>query len=425
MQIAEKIKKRLLIAVTALMLLAVGASVAVGAVYTATQVDIAEIVEVPVVKLDKKFTNEVYRVNSYSGHPDLVLNGNGELITVFPEGHGKGAVVMFSSDDFGATWERRVDTPESWVRSQETPTVYRLDFKDGSHKIIMVSGCPLWGGDPSYEIDGFNFAYSDDEGETWSEFENFYGQSWASEGQGREPFDCIVAMSSLTRIKENGEYADKWMGTFHDHNFDNYRTYLTYEGGEARWSEPELILGDRNEIGRREQLCELEIVRVASGELVMLARANTHKGSSFACVSEDEGATWSEPTELPYALSGDRHKAEYDETTGKWIVSFRQVLPFAPNALSNSAICGAGWVAWVGDDEVLLALAKGDRGKGCGNALIIIRENYKNNLDCGYSGTAVKDGVFCLVSYGYFDYALSYPFILGATFRLSDVLQDL
>lgn len=421
----EKIKRGLLIIVTVLILAAVAASVAVGAVYTATQVDIAEIVEIPIIRLDEKYKNDVYRVNKYSGHPDLVLNGGGELITVFPEGHGKGAVMTFSSNDFGATWDRRENTPKSWEKSQETPTIYRLDFRDGSHKIILVSGCPLWAGDPTYEKNGFNFSYSSDEGATWSEFENFYGKAWASEMQGREPFDCIVAMSSLTRIKENGEYIDKWMGTFHDRNFDNYRTYLTFEDGVARWSEPELILGDWNEIGRREELCELEIVRVETGELVMLARSNTHKGSSFACVSEDEGATWSKPAELPYALSGDRHKAEYDATTGKWLVSFRQVLPYAPNALSSAKICGAGWVAWVGDDEVLLSLAKGDRGKGCGDALIVICENYKNNLDCGYSGTAVKDGVFCLVSYGYFDYALSYPFILGAKFRLKDVLPNL
>ncbi len=418
-----KTKKILITSAVVVAAIGILLTVILVSLYFTTQVDFSEIIEVPIYTLDGKYTTVAYKVDSYSGHPDLVCTGDGELITMFPEGHGKGAIITETSSDFGRTWERRTDTPESWRTSQETPTLYRLSLKDGSHKIILTSGCPLWPHDPEYEINGFNFAYSDNDGKNWSEFENFYGKSWASQ-TGKQPFDCIVAMSSLTQLKENGEFIDKWMGTFHDHNFDNYRTYLTFDGnGRAQWSEPELLLGEWNSVGQKENMCEIEIVRAqTTDELILIARTNVHTGPSVACVSSDEGKTWTKPAELPYALTGDRHKAEYDETTGKWLVSFRQVLPFKPNAVSVSKISGEGWVGWVGSDEVLLALAKGDKSKGCGDALIVLGKDYKGNLDCGYSGTVVKDGTFTVISYGYFSKGVKYPYILSATFRLDEVL---
>ena len=36
-------------------------------------------------------------------------------------------------------------------------------------------------------------------------------------------------MASLTRLKENGEFVDKWMGFFHDSDFYNYKTILTFD----------------------------------------------------------------------------------------------------------------------------------------------------------------------------------------------------
>lgn len=421
-----KTKKILITAAVAVLTIGVLLTIILVSLYATTQVDFSEIVEIPIYNLDGKYTTVAYKVDSYSGHPDLVYTGNGKLITMFPEGHGKGAIITQTSDDFGKTWERKTDTPESWRTSQETPTLYRLSLRDGSHKIILTSGCPAWPHDPEYEINGFNFAYSDDEGETWSEFTNFYGKAWAGEQAGRKPFDCIVAMSSLTQLKENGEWIDKWMGTFHDHAFDNYRTYLTFDGnGNAQWSEPELLLGEWNSVGRKENMCEIEIVRSrTSDELILIARTNLHTGPSVACVSSDEGLTWTKPAELPYALTGDRHKAEYDETTGKWLISFRQVLPFKPNAVSLSNISGEGWVAWVGSDETLLSLAKGDKSEGNGDALIVLGKDYGGSIDCGYSGTVVKDGVFTVISYGNFTKGVKYPYILSSTFRLEDVLTE-
>ena len=66
------------------------------------------------------------------------------------------------------------------------------------------------------------------------EFQTFYG-----EGQFPKVIP-IVAMSSLTQLKENGRFVDKWMGIFHDAKFTNFKTILTFdEQGNMRWSMPE------------------------------------------------------------------------------------------------------------------------------------------------------------------------------------------
>ena len=48
-------------------------------------------------------------------------------------------------------------------------------------------------------------------------------------------------MASLVQLKdESGNYIQKWMGVYHDYDYVNYKTYLTFnENGEEQWSEPE------------------------------------------------------------------------------------------------------------------------------------------------------------------------------------------
>ena len=198
------------------------------------------------------------------------------------------------------------------------------------------------------------------------------------------------------------------------------------------WSEPELLLEQYNDICQENYLCEPEIIRtqeklvdgVKQSELILLMRNNKHD-ASMACVSHDEGKTWTEPVYLPNALSGDRHKAQYDPVTGKWLVTFRQVLGIKPNILSTSKLYGVGWVAWVGDEDVLLSLAQGDWTKGCGDAYIVLAENYGGSLDCGYAGTAAdEDGNFVLVSYGRFSKSTVNPYIMSVSFNLKELLEN-
>lgn len=115
--------------------------------------------------------------SDYMAHPDSVLvdrNGTETILTMYPEGHGRGAVLTKESLDGGKTWgERRTDTPTTWKESKETPTVYRLfDAEDERDWLVMISAVPSWGVGHG---DGFNASISKDDGRTWSEFTNYWG----------------------------------------------------------------------------------------------------------------------------------------------------------------------------------------------------------------------------------------------------------
>ncbi len=68
-------------------------------------------------------------------------------------------------------------------------------------------------------------------------------------------------------------------------------------------------------------------------------RENSRKYNSFVIFSDDEGLSWSEPRELPAALTGDRHVAKY-APDGRLFISFRDRTHVSPTK--------GDWVGWVG-----------------------------------------------------------------------------
>jgi hypothetical protein len=174
--------------------------------------------------------------SGYLGHPDSVLLNNGDILTFYPEGHGKGAILSKISDNGGVSWEKSVkNQPASWEKSLETPTVYRLQFKNREEKLIVISANSKWPGMST--PGGFNSSISLDEGKSWTEFKRVW------DNDSEMPIIPIVAMASLTRLKEKGEFVDKWMGIFHDSSFVNYKSILTFdENGDYTWSRPEPYL---------------------------------------------------------------------------------------------------------------------------------------------------------------------------------------
>ena len=452
-QTSRRPRKKILIAVVGVAILIVITGLTLLSVWLATRKDALDLIGIPVIEIDESRTSVVDKTDDYLGHPDLVLTQEGKLIAAYPAGHGKGEILIKESDDLGETWSaRRSDLPRSFADSQEPPTLYALDFNDGSQKLLLVSGCPSWNDDDEYYADGFNFSLSSDGGKTWSEFTNAYGAEWASSmpKQGDAsyigvddaslpnfdtdgsvlPYDVIVAMSSLTRLKdENGNYLDKWMGTFHDYDFFNYTSILSFdENGTPIWSAPRKFLYDQRETELASNLCELEIFRTSDDDLILLGRSNSRTCNAMISVSSDEGKTWSKLKELPYSLTGDRHKAEYDAVSGKMIVSFRLYLPsIKPHALSAQNGLGGYWVAWVGEpsDLVDYALdANKDKSSALGDAMLVLGKTNDGASDCGYSGTVCKDGTFVLASYGKFRPGVSEPYIMQVKFKLADVMPS-
>lgn len=345
----------------------------------------------------------------YIAHPDSVLLKNGNILTMYPAGHGKGAVLTKISTDGGITWAKSIEnTPKSWEQSKETPTVYRLTFTDGKtdDKLIMISANPKWW-DEKFTTGGFNCSVSNDEGVTWSEFQRFYDL------ESENPVIPVVAMASLTQLKENGKFVDKWMGFFHDSNFHNYKTILTFdENGRMNWSVPEKYFKEYREIEKTSNMCEVEVIRSENGmgdELCLISRSNSKKINSLISFSTDEGKTWTPPKEAPAALNGERHKAEYTKD-GRLFITFRSI-ERGEKAKKNAkpstkgGWISEGWVAWVGtyDD-----LKKGTEGEYRIKLAHIYTDNQKQpeyyaEADTGYCGNVVlPDGTIMTSTYGKF-----------------------
>ena len=375
----------------------------------------------------------------YLGHPDAILLKDGSILDVFPSGHGKGAIRSKISFDGGLTYPGRIENqPESWKTSRETPTVYRLEFSDGtSDKILLISGNPDWH-DGKGSIGGFNFSLSDDEGKSWTEFELCFSK--------KDDFTVIpiVALASLTRLKENGRFVDKWMGFFHDSDFVNYKTVLSFDGGKPVWSTPEPYFANHREIEKKANMCEVEVIRSEQGrgdELCLIARSNNKNYNSLISFSNDEGKTWSDPVFAPSALNGERHKADY-APDGRLFITFRSIERGKEKIrrLFNDKTkiwFSEGWIAWVGTYDDL----KNGRE---GQYRIKLAHTYQKGqtkpdiiaeADTGYCGNVVlPDGTIVTSTYGAFGeknsdgslktYVASKRIRLADTDRLAESLKN-
>ena len=320
--------------------------------------------------------------NLYLGHPTTVLlEDNRTMIVVYPKGHGRGAIVMKRSVDGGLTWSERLPVPDNWATSMEVPILYPVVDGQGVKRLIMFSGL--------YPV---RMAVSEDEGQTWTPLEPI------------GDFGGIVTMSTLVRLK-NGDY----MALFHDdgrflHNegvrgkFYVYKT-LSHDGG-LTWSQPAAIADHPTA-----HLCEPGAVRSPDGaQIAVLLRENSRQHNSFLITSENEGQTWSEPRELPGALTGDRHVARYAHD-GRLVISFRDTTHDSPTA--------GDWVVWVGQYEDIVAGREGQ-----------YRVRLMDNLhgqDCAYPALELlPDGTFVATTYGHWvqDEA---PYVVSVRFTLAEI----
>ena len=356
----------------------------------------------------------------YLAHPDAVMVDGGMAI-YYSKGHGRGAIGgKFSTD--GKKWEEIKGLPLTGQNSMETPTVYQLRLNRGTEKekikYILISGCPTWGG--RYKGNGFNVSLSDDGVNGWTEFQNFYGLD-ANGKKGENFVAPIVAMASLTQLKdENGNWTNSWMVFFHDDNAYNYKTILTFdEYGYMKWSAPEKYFANYRKIEKKAFMCEVEVVRSEKGEgdeLMLLARSNGKNANkemnSLMSISTDEGKTWSEPKQLPAAVNGERHKAEWLDD-GRLFITFRSISKDSSNFKTVDETVGSGngkwysegWIAWVGTFDDLKNLKEGQYRIKLAHTYLPnqTKSVLAANGDCGYSGNVVmQDGKIMTSTYGMF-----------------------
>jgi hypothetical protein len=341
---------------------------------------------IPIVDISGETDRQVIvdrEPGQYLGHPTTVLlEDNTTLLAVYPKGHGRGAVVYKRSADAGLTWSERLPTPESWATSLEVPTLHRVVDAAGKRRLILFSGL--------YPI---RMSVSENDGGSWSELEPI------------GDFGGIVAMSTVLALQTPGHY----LAFFHDDgrflrggDVAKYRirsphvpdyfsstakpwrfwvfTSLSKDGG-LTWSVPSPIamLPDAN-------LCEPGAFRSPDGkQIAVLLRENSRNYNSFVIFSDDDGLSWTEPRELPAALTGDRHVAKYGPD-GRLFVSFRDTTHLSPTK--------GDWVGWVGTYE---DIAVGNEGQ----YRVRILGNTKGQ-DCTYPGVdLLPDGTFVTTTYGH------------------------
>jgi hypothetical protein len=323
----------------------------------------------------------------YLGHPTTVLLEDGRtMIAVYPKGHGRGAIQMKRSADGGLTWSERLPVPENWATSLETPTIHRVVGPDGTKRLIVWSG-----------LYPARLSVSEDDGATWTPLAP--AGDWGG----------VVVMSSLVGLRDG---PGRYMAMFHDDGrfftkesqavkppvFTLFKS-LSSDGG-LTWSFPAAIYRSS-----AVNLCEPGVVRSPDGRtLAALLRENSRTRNSYVMFSKDEGRTWTEPRELPGALTGDRHTGRYGPD-GRLLVSFRDMTHESPTK--------GDWVAWVGTFEDIV---KGREGQ----YRVRLMDNTEGS-DCAYPGVEVlPDGTFVLTTYGHWTKGEE-PYIMSVRLKLEEL----
>lgn len=345
---------------------------------------------IPLIDLRQQKDRQVVidrEAGQYLGHPTTVLlEDNETMIIVYPKGHGRGAIVMKRSTDAGKTWSDRLPVPANWATSKEVPTIHRVVDPQGVKRLIMFSGL--------YPI---RMAVSEDDGKTWSPLEPI------------GDFGGIVAMGDVVRLQDG-----RYMALFHDDGrfiregskkqnpvvFHVYKT-VSADGG-LTWSQPEVIATHATA-----HLCEPGAVRSPDGkQLAILLRENSRRHNGFVIFSNDEGSTWTEPRQLPAALTGDRHVCRYSPD-GRLVIVFRDTTRVSPTK--------GDFVAWVGKYDDIV------HGRE-GQYRVALLDNHKG-ADCGYPGLEVlPDGTFVATTYGHWEPG-EQPFIVSVRFKLTEIDQ--
>jgi hypothetical protein len=319
----------------------------------------------------------------YLGHPTTTLLADGQTLwCVYPKGHGKGAIVLKRSGDGGKTWSERLPTPASWATSLETPTLYQVAGPTGP-RLLLFSG-----------LRPVRLAHSDDLGATWSELAPIF------------PHGGIVAMASLAQRPDRTLVA--W---FHDDGrflldpparaqppvFSIFQTTSADAG--RTWSTPTPIVTDA-----RTHPCEPGFVASPDGKRwALLLRENRRVGNSMVVFSNDQGATWSVPQELPATLTGDRHVARY-APDGRLVITFRDMAHASPT--------WGDWVVWVGSWQDVL-----DGGEG--QMRVRLADNTQGS-DCAYPGLELlPDGTFVATTYGHWQLGQP-PYVIAVRFTLAE-----
>ena len=180
-----------------------------------------------------------------------------------------------------------------------------------------------------------------------------------------------------------------------------FRVYKSFSAdGGLTWGVPEVIATHP-----QAHLCEPGAIRSPDGkQIAVLLRENSRQLNSFVIFSDDEGKTWSQPRQLPGALTGDRHTGRY-APDGRLFITFRDTTLESPTK--------GDWVGWVGTYDDIV------QGRE-GQYRVRLMNNHKG-ADCAYPGLELlPDGTFVTTTYGHWTSGES-PYIVSVRFKLQEL----
>jgi hypothetical protein len=274
----------------------------------------------------------------WQGHPSTVLMPDGKTIFCVWQGrrdgsraHGAPAGYLKRSDDGGLTWSDELQVPANWLEiGRGHPTIHRLVDPEGVARLFVFCR--------DERRTTFLQAVSEDEGQTWSEMRPIGLIDPA--GEPITGWTAPISILEATGLDGRRKHL-MWYEKARDGrpSVGVIWQSASYDGG--------LTWGESKPVVDRAGASEPGAVRSPDGkQLLLLIRENDRTMNSLFSVSDDEGQTWSEPQELPLALTGDRHLARY-APDGRLVIPFRPVFPRPLQPMES----GSHFTAWVGRYE--------------------------------------------------------------------------
>ena len=307
----------------------------------------------------------------YHGHCDTVLLADGKTMFVaWCMDHAGHLGPLARSDDAGLTWTAPLPVPDNWRDvKQTTPVLHRLTDPEGVERLFIFGGCDFPG--------NIRSARSEDGGTTWAPMAEV-GLVGEVAPKSILPFDGGKRLVMWSDRRDPNDAKDPHPVVWQSQSLDGGLTWgqeRAILGVPGRWAQPSVT---RSADGRR---------------LLMLLRENTRKHHSLYSVSTDDARTWSEPKELPAALTGDRHVIKC-VPDGRLVIAFRDMAKTSPTY--------GHYVAWVGTFEDIE-----HRREGQYRILLFRNANRtsadppgKGNQDCGYSDLELLgDGTIVATTY--------------------------
>lgn len=326
----------------------------------------------------------------YQGHPTTVLLPDGATVyCVWTVGHGGPCGPLKRSFDQGKMWSGMLPVPDDWRQCVNCPTIWHLPVEGQPNRLAIYAQEP--------QTRAMRAAFSPDGGGSWTPMQP------CGPVVSVMPWTAIVPVSGgrllgLTNARREANPAPQ--------SRTNVLIQSYSDDHGATWQAPRVIADIADSM-----LCEPWLIPSPDGrELACLIRDNNRERNSWIMFTRDEGETWTEPVQLPDALTGDRHIARY-LPDGRILAVFRDVCGRGP---TPGHFCG-----WLGTYEDL-------KHQRPGQARFKLLHHHPVDgalsMDCGYPGLEVfADGTALATTYLHYRETDAHNALVAVRFNLSDI----